>query len=407
VALSGNDSIVVDFHLPDWNRVGDVVTPSLVRGDDSTLDDPSRHESEDYDGTLGSLSGTAPDQTFTLTRTNGAFQVMTDTDTIVYRENSSGDPALANGQRVEVRGTFDTTSNSLLATVIKIEDGTDDDDDKVEGPTSNLDSNALTVDVSVREAEGFMPSDPFVHVQFSTSTRFFTKAGAPLTLSEMLVFLETGIAVEAEGTYSAGTNTLTAAKIKLHPEDGDEHEAEAKGATSNESFLAGTFDLTLSTWFGFSGSVGDLIHVTTSGSTTFFNDSEDEITALEFYTAIQAGAFAEVEGVFDSGTIIADKAKLEDEGGGGGEPEAKGYVTSFNAIAGTVTIDLIEWFGFSGSFGASQVIQTNGSTEFLDADNNTMTQAEFFAGLSAGMVIDAKGSYAGGVLTATRARYDD
>ncbi len=407
VALSGNDSIVVDFDLPNWNRVGSVVTPAFARGDDSTLGDENRQESEDYDGTLGSLAGTAPNQTFNLIRSSGTFQVETDTNTIIYRENAAGNPALANGQRVEVRGTFNTTSNSLLATVIKIEDGSDDDDDKVEGETSNLDSNALTVDVEASEAEGFIPSDPIVHVQFSTDTRFFTKAGAPLTLNEMLDFLATGIEVEAEGLYNEGTNTLTAAKIKLHPEDGDDHEAEAKGAASNGNVITGTFDIALSSWFGFSASLGDVIPVTTTGSTTYKNDNGDEITKFEFFTALQTSGFVEVEGVYVNGTLVADEAELEDGGGDGGQPEAKGYVTASNALAGTVTIDLIEWFGFNGSFGASQVVQTNGSTEFLDLNGDPMTQANFFAGLSAGMVIDAKGTYAGGVLTATRARYHD
>jgi hypothetical protein len=75
--------------------------------------------------------------------------------------------------------------------------------------------------------------------------------------------------------------------------------------------------------------------------------------------------------------------------------------------AGTFTISLVEWFGFNGSPGAPQVVQTTGATEFLDGDGNPMTQANFFAGLTIGKEVDAKGTYASGVLTATRARYKD
>jgi hypothetical protein len=408
VALNANSNIVLDFDLPNWTKNGNVVTPAFRRGDDSTLNDPGRHESEDYHGRVANLSGTAPDQTFTLSRTAGSFSVRTDASTLIYNENGAGSPVLINSQRVEVRGRFDVTANQLVATVIKIEDD-NDDEDKVVGPTSNLDTGALTVDVSALRVEGFLPSDPIVHVQFSASTRFFTKAGMPLTLNEMLTFLATGIEVEAEGSYTAGTNTLNAAKIKLHPEDGGHHDAEAKGSASNVNAGAGTFDLTLMSWYGFSSSSGTVINVVTNGSTTYRNDNGDPITSAEFFAAIQGGFFAEVEGTFSNGVLTASKAKLEDEGGGGGggQPEAKGYVVTSNLGNGTVVISLVEWFGFNGSFGAQQTIQTTGSTEFEDDDGNSMTQAAFFAGLSTGKVIDAKGSYSNGVLNATRARYKD
>jgi hypothetical protein len=406
LALSANSSVVVDFDLPNWERAGNVVTPAFALGDTATLGNLSRHESEDYHGTVGGIGGTAPDQTFTLQRATGSFKVVTDTNTVLYEEDASGNPSLANGQRVEVRGKFDTTSNSLLATAIKIEDANDGDDDKVEGPTSNLDEASLTVDVAAQEVEGFLPPGPTVHVQFNAGTRFFTKAGAPLTLNEMLAFLATGIEVEAEGVYDAGTNVLTATKLKLHPEDGDHHSAEAKGPVSNVNEGSGTFDLTLSTWFGFPGTAGQVVPVTTSGATTFQNDNGDPISAGDFFAALQTGSFVEVEGQYLDGVLIADKAELEDEGGAG-QPEAKGYVTAFDGGAGTVTVSLIEWFGFSGSFGAPQVIQTTGATEFEDEDGNPMTQAAFFAGLTMGKVVDAKGSYSGGVLNATRARYKD
>lgn len=408
VSITGSSNIVLDFDLPNWTKVGSVVTPAFKRGDDTSLGDLGRHESEDYHGTIGSLSGAAPNQTFVLRRASGNFNVATDASTIVFNENGAGSPVLANNKRVEVRGRFDTTAGVLLATVIKIEDDSDDDD-KVEGPTSNLNDVALTVDVAARKVEGFLPSEPTVHVQFSSTTRFFTKVGMPLTLNEMLAFLASGAEVEAEGVYDSGSNTLTAAKIKLHPEDGEHHAAEAKGSASNINAGAGTFDLTIISWYGFSSTSGAVVPVVTNGSTTYRADNGSSISAGDFFAGIQSGMFAEVEGTFSNGVLTASKAKLEDEGGNGGagQPEAKGYVVSSNVGAGTVTISLVEWFGFNGSFGAQQVIQTSGSTEFEDDNGDPMNQAAFFAGLTVGKVIDAKGSYSGGVLNATRARYKD
>jgi hypothetical protein len=402
VTVNGDENLVVDFDLPNWQKTGALITPAFQLGSDATIADPNRHAEARYRGLVRSLSGGSTSQTFTLEKSGGDIGVSLNSSTVVYNENSSSSPTLSNSQKVEVQGHFDVTTNRIVATIIKIEDE-DPDGDKVKGATSNLNILTNTVDVAAENVDGFLPLNSFVKVEFETTTQFFTHGGAPLTMGEAIVELGTGVEIEAEGSYSAVTNTLTANKLRIHNES--EASVEARGTASNINALAGTFDVALTSWFGFNSSSGSTISVTTGLGTTFLDDDENVITQGDFFAALTSGETVEVEGSLSGSTISATKVKLEDVTGG--QSEAKGYVSIASEVTGTITINLVEWSGFNGGFGDEVVIQTTGSTQFEDADGNTITAAEFFGALSIGVVIDARGSFSAGVLTATRARLRD
>lgn len=406
--FSASDDLVIDFDLSQWTKTGSVVTPVIVKGSSTGLSDSSRHESDDYHGTISGLSGSGSNLAFKLTNTLGrSFVVETSDSTVVYNEDGTASPSLANGLRVEVTGTFSTLTDRLIATQIKIEDNSSGDDDKVEGVTQNFNEPALTFDVLAREVRGFLPSDPIVHVQISQSTRFFGSSGLPLTLTEIIASLNTGnFEVEVEGVYSSGTNTLTASKMKHHPEN--HHEAEAKGRASNMNTVAGTLDMSLVEWFGFAGSANAIISVTTSGGTQFEGENGESLSAVQFFAAVQDGSLVDARGTFADSTIAADRVRLKSGNGGvNNQDEVKGYVSSFNETAGTVTVSLTEWFGFSGSFGQSVKVQTNSNTAYRNPDGDDISKAAFFGALSNGMVVDAEGSFESGVLTAKRSRLKD
>lgn len=410
--FASNDDFVIDFDLSQWEKNGNFITPVALKGDDSTLGDDSRHEEDDYSGTISGLSGTAPNQTFTLTKDGNRVNVFTDTDTIIFNEDSSSSPTLANGQRVEVSGMFDRLERRIEADQIKIEDDdlNDEDDFEVEGVTRNFVEGSLTFDVLIREAEGFFPSEAIVHVQISQSTRFTTKSGIPMTLDEMVALLNGGpLEVEVEGHYDAPSNTINATKMKLHPEDDDEHEAEARGTASNINPSLGTFSLSIDEWAGFSSSRGHTINVTTDGSTTYEGPDGEDWTATQFFAQVANGSVVKVHGTFLEGTIAADRVRLRDGGGGGGEghDEAKGYVVSFDANAGEVVISVLEWFGFEFSFGDPLTIHTTGSTRYRPKNGDDITKEQFFNELSVGRVIDTEGGFDSGVIAAKRLRFKD
>ncbi|MCH7904812.1 MAG: DUF4382 domain-containing protein [Armatimonadetes bacterium] len=411
-AFPVDETIVIDFDLSQWTKNLTVVTPVLTEGSTTGLDDQSRHEEDDYHGTVVGLSGTASSLTFTLNRPEGgSFSVVTDTDTVVYNEDGSASPTLANGQRVEVTGTFSPVNERILAISIKIEDGDlgDDDDFEVEGTTQDFVEANLAFDVLIREAEGFVPTEGIVHVEISQSTRFSTKSGISMTLGEMVALLNGGpLEVEVEGTYDEPSNTITATKMKLHFQGGGEHEAEARGTASNIDTDLGTFVLALQEWSGFSSSQGSGINVTTDGFTTFEGPDGEDWTSTQFFAEVENGGIVKVHGEFLDGTIMADRVKLRSaDGSGDNHDDAEGYATAWNEALGTVTIDLTEWFGFEGTFGAEVVIQATGSTVYRALNGDTITKAAFFAALTTGAVVDAEGTYLEGVLTADKIRLED
>lgn len=405
----GADGVAIDFDLPNWERVGTTVTPAIVEGDDTNASDPNRNEEEDYQGTVSGLDGTAPSQSFTMTGAEGTFHVTTDANTFIYRENASGSPALANNLRVEVTGVFVVADGAILARSVKIEDSnsSDTDDKQVSGATENVDDVAQTFDVSADEIEGFVPSALVVHVQTSTSTRFMTEGGLPMTQGEFYVLIGGGSQqVEVEGTYDSGSNTMTAAKVRLHPEDGDENEVEAYGTVASFNSGTKTIVLTVQSWMGFASSNGASLSVVTDGSTEFEDENGDGLNETDFYAALVNGAAVEVEGVFDGTSLLASEVHIEALDGTP-EPEAKGYVTAFDETGDTITVTLIEWRGFTSSFGTSVTIDTSSASEFEDINGATLTKAQFYAGLEVGTVVKAEGTYSAGTVTASKAELDD
>ncbi len=315
----GNDNLIIDFDLSQWNENGSQVTGALINvvNDDSVNDD-SRHERENYPGFISGLNGTAPNQTFTLTQGGQTFQVQLNADTRVDRSGGNGNPVLANGQHVVVRGTFDTGLNAIVADRVKItgSDG-NDDEDEARGNVSNIDANAGTFDLSVIDVDDFLPAGDPIHVVTNGSTTFRSNAGTTITKDEFFALLNDEDEVEVEGEYNSGTNTLTAIKVKFEDDDDDEDNGEVTGATSAVDLTLFTFKVQASSFSGINVQPGSLITVVTTDSTVYrpLSGGDPNITREQFFTAIAGtpGHIAEVEGHWDGSVLTAFKVKLEDE----------------------------------------------------------------------------------------------
>lgn len=220
-----DDDVVVDFDLANFALSGGKLIPSLLEGERTGLRDKGRHESEDYHGIVSGLSGTAPVQTFTLQRGIFSATVTTSADTVIFQRGTGG-LSLAEGQRVEVRGVFDATTRQLVATEIRIKDGTNDDYHRheVKGAPSAIDATAGTFVVSALKTEGFRPDRRDVTVKTDGTTVFRGDRGAVLSASAFFTALATSPFVEAEGVYDPATATLTAKRVKLEDSrPGGEH----------------------------------------------------------------------------------------------------------------------------------------------------------------------------------------
>lgn len=324
--FSGSGRLAIDFDLSNWNDDGSNLsaTAFLREGNGDGLDDLNRHENEDYHGTVASLNGAAPTQTFTLTQANRTFRVTTDANTAIFRSNGQPSAILANGQRVEVRGSFSTTQNTLLATQIKIEDGNGQNGEiEVHGNAANLDAVAGTFTVDVVQSEGFQPTNLTVNVVTNSSTTFRGDHGVTLTQAEFFTTLATSSFVEVEGSYDAGTNTFTATKAKLEDDhghhnggggEGEHHEAEATGPASAINSGAFTFDITANEWEGINIGPNTVIHVTTTSGTEFKGAHGSNLNQTQFFAALSSDTPVEVRGSFDPSTMIltAERVHIED-----------------------------------------------------------------------------------------------
>lgn len=407
----GDDNIVIDFKLEDWTENGtSVQNAQIAVGSNSGLDDPTRHESDDFEGTISALKGTSPDLSFTLNLRHGmTLNVRTDASTAVFNDDGSPNPTLANGKRVQVRGVFSPTEKVFLASSVKVKVG-EEDEEEVKGPTFDVNAGDGTFFVSIHEAEGFLPETDSIKVQTDASaTRFFSHGGIALTQAEFFAILAArpGVPVEAEGTVSgSGENqVLTAKKVKIEDDEDEDDEDEARGVVLSKDLVARSFVLSLTRWEGFAGSVGMQVSVTTDGSTTFRGNDDEPLTSEQFFNLLTVGEEAKAKGAFSGGVLQARRAELE-----GDDPhEAKGMVTNVDAGAFAFDIVLASWEGFNGSFGMAVHVTTSPSTTFRDDDGNSMTREAFFAALSGGSVVEVEGTFNSGTSTfsATKAKFDD
>lgn len=223
----GDDDLVVDFDLARFNLSGGKLIPTLVEGSRSGLRDKSRHESDDWEGTVSGLSGTFPSQTFTIARGSTTLAVVTSDATVVYSKGTAAGAMLANGQKVEVRGVFDAAARTISATSVKIEDSSSgsSDSDEVKGAPSDIDAANAKFKVTIEKAEGFVPDRAVVSVSMGANAIYRGERGAVLTASDFFNKLSSEPYVEVEGLYDPATGILTATRAKLeHGRPGHEHE---------------------------------------------------------------------------------------------------------------------------------------------------------------------------------------
>ncbi len=414
---SSND-LVCDFVLSSWKDVAGKITDCEVKdGPGEGLGNGERHDQDDWEGTISGLEGVAPNFTFTLRARGGCtLTVTTDSNTAVFNANGDPNPQLANGKRVEVRGKFDPGNRSVVATAVKIRNGEDHEDPhEVKGLAKEVAPEAGTFDVQLGEAEGFTPVADFVHVTTSTSTRFFAHGGVLLTKQAFFEALAGGKRVEAEGTWSAETNTLVAVKAKIEDEE-EHHGAEVKGAPSAIDALAGTFSVTIDEWEGFSSSRGTVVPIVTNGDTDYRNGDGQEITKEQFFVLLATAERVKVEGRYLEGVITAKRARIRTQGdggggggGGGGQAEARGSVQNINVEAKTFDIVLNEWDGLPGEANMIVHVAFTGGATFRGLDGETISKEAFFTKLTNGCFVEAEGSFNAGssTLTAFKAKLED
>lgn len=301
--IGPNSNFALDFDLGDWDDNGATITgtPFLKSGTGSGLNDPNRHEKDEFNGSVANLGGTAPAQTFVLVRGRTGVAVTVNANTIVYGSDPNVSAALANGQRVTVDGSYSVADNAILADWIEIHSGNDNGHPRdVEGSVSTINSVQGTFIVTLHDAHGFHPDNTQVTVQTNGSTVFRARHGMALSQADFFAAVQNGSEVHVEGTFDASTSSLTATRVRLEDHDGVDLQL-INGAASNISVTGQTFDVTVQGWEGLNISRHAVVHVLVNASTTF-GIHQTSMTAAEFFAALTAGKVVTVTGTYDEST---------------------------------------------------------------------------------------------------------
>ncbi len=302
---AGGSDVIIDIDLANFTLTfgGTKVLMSLQQGSNSGLNDPNRHELEDYHGTIANLSSSS----FTLNTTGGGpLNVRYDGTTVIFRESTGASATLANGQFVEIDARWDASQGALIAKVIKIEDGNSPNEAEVKGGVTNLNlaANVMTL-TNIREVENFTPQGSTVTVLWTNST-VFRRSGDIVTEE----FLKNFNIAEAKGSYNVATNTLTATRITLEDENGPgQGEAECKGTAANVNLAGDQMTLNnITQIFGFTPPPGLSITVVWNAGTVFRNGNTIATEAI-----VSNGGFYEVKGTYNPATqtLTAERIKVD------------------------------------------------------------------------------------------------
>lgn len=304
----GENNLVLDFDLANWNvNANGDVSAVLKSGDGQGLNDRNRHQDEDYRGVIHNLAGTAPVQTFELSRNGQALTVRTDSNTSVVRESGQPNPVLSDGQLVQVRGTF--TNGTLNATLILLDEQANIEPNHAIGVASSIDPNAGSFILTISECFRILPDRANYLVTTDGTTRFTSDAGVSMTMAEWFAALNsagTNAKVEVAGTI---VGTVFHARV-IRLEDNRRNEAEVKGTVTAVSAAEATLSIRASRWEGINIASGTVVPVTTT-SNTIYKVGGTVSSKDEFFATATTGALVEAEGPFNGTGMIANKLNLE------------------------------------------------------------------------------------------------
>ncbi len=392
-------SVVVDFDLSQWTLNGGSINPVVRVGSDIGLDNGDRHEERSIRGTVNDLVGEAPDQHFRLrTHSGHSVPVITTADTVVYGPDGA-ESTLANGQHVLVTGVFSRPAGGFLASEIQIR-GPDDHLHRLMGEAFDANFETCTFLVKLIDVRGFVPSHRIVTVLTPEGTVYLGPAGDEIRKARFYERLVAhGTKVVAEGRYDPGTNTFTAAVVKLHHEHDDRHRVETVGEVVHVDREHHSFAMAWSEWHGGPEPDSEVVRVATGDRTQFFSPDGAPIRASAFFSEVQPGAIVEVSGLFGDGVLRAAVVKVRSWGGGTDRHVAFGEVVSVHPDVWKFRLALVEWHGFHTDLRVIDVFVPEDAT-IVDADGNEFTRDQFFREIMPGGKVTVFGLFEEGTMTA-------
>jgi hypothetical protein len=210
VSIHGNQAaMVLDFDLAGFQLVGGKVRPSIKHSDMANF--ASRERECRIPGVVANLSASG----FDLQVPRGqAFHVTLTTDTVVV-DKEGATATLANGQNVLVEGQPDRDTRTIAADTIRVMPPRAEppaDAALAAGKVKSVAADGKSLTLEVAHVRGFEPPSGTLTVALNEDTKI-RKGREAGTVADLTVDKEVSIG----GTYDAGTQTLTAKFIHLHP----------------------------------------------------------------------------------------------------------------------------------------------------------------------------------------------
>jgi hypothetical protein len=394
---SSGEPLVIDFDLANFSVVNGKLRPAIKHALGELLGDLPRHEHHRFEGVVSELSGAAPNQSFVLSFGEGKrIDVTTNENTAIYNADGTPNAALANGQRVKVEGIFDVAAHRLVASEIKIQpQGGEPKHAFVAGKPRDINPAGGSFVVLIRRAEGFVPTHDTVKVVTTDQTIFRADSGMVISAADFFAGLATADGVGVEGTYDAGSNTLTALSARLHHEHEPDHRVRAVGMPKEPNREAGTF--VLNPVLEHEGFVprDNRVNVVTTANTKFVDHHGNVITRAAFFELLPTALKVRVEGTYSaaSNTITASLARIVDQGGDHHPATAVGKPVEVNRDARTFWLNPVyEHTGFDLRDGRVK-IATNANTVFKDKNGAVITAGAFFELLANALKVRVEGNY--------------
>jgi hypothetical protein len=297
---------------------------------------------------------------FTLTVSPGGA-----TYTVTLGSGVTLPSGLANGSLVEVKAATQPTGSSLVASSVKLDDddrlGEAQQEAEIEGIVTSGSSSSFVID----------------HRTITTSASTKWVGGAPGDLA-------VGVKVEAEGRLDA-SGVLAASRVSF------EDSVRAQSSASNV-VPAGTGGATNGTFKMFAGAI--TVHVSDA---TAFESGVANLTALAALGATQSVEVRGYPSVAGGGDIAATRIRLASGGGNAGRIFIQGPVAATNSTAKTIAI--------------LNITVNVASAQLKGRDEITLLPGDFFATVSVGTTVKARGDSAaalsGTTLTASEVELED
>jgi len=291
-SFNPGDSLPLDFVLDQWNLVSGKVTPVVHKGEGAGLESHDRHVDCDMHGTVASLTGEAPNQSFRMTLFGGpGVPVSTSPETTIIAPEGSTSTTLANGENVSMKGKWNPATKSFDAAWIKIEDPADSQLLGAFGASANVVPGSGTFDVMAVGTRGFLPTSNQIHCVVGEGAVFKSDAGVSLDQAAFFAILQQhpGCKVAVTGTQDTGENTI---RVKFAKLDNDVHLglAHAKGSVVSFDGGAGKLVLHLLEWEGFSWNANENVDLTCESDTLYWDASNNQMTKDQFFALLNAGS---------------------------------------------------------------------------------------------------------------------